>query len=79
MSRSPTSARNFSRGQSRAAYVCASVRLEPKQFVAEHAEILEAVRAADADGAAERLRDNLGTTEQLLAATYSSREAAPHD
>ena len=55
--------------------LAASVRPEPKQFVAEHAEILRAVRAGDADGAAERLRDNLRTTEQLLAATYTSHEA----
>ena len=50
--------------------LAASVRPEPEGFVAEHAEILGAVEAGDADGAAERLADNLRTTSRLLAETY---------
>lgn len=53
--------------------LAASVRPEPEGFVAEHAEILGAVEAGDADGAAERLADNLRTTSRLLAETYSSK------
>jgi DNA-binding GntR family transcriptional regulator len=55
--------------------LAASVRPEPEQFVIEHAEILRAVTAGDADGAAERLADNLRTTARLLAETYEVRAA----
>jgi DNA-binding GntR family transcriptional regulator len=50
--------------------LAASVRPEPREFVAEHSAILEAVRAGDADDAAARLTANLRTTERLLAVTY---------
>jgi DNA-binding GntR family transcriptional regulator len=52
--------------------LAASVRADPKEFVAEHAEILAAVSAGDVETAAERLKDNLRTTERLLAATYAT-------
>lgn len=48
----------------------AGVRPDPGAFVAEHEQILDAVRQGDADLAAARLADNLRTTERLLAATY---------
>jgi DNA-binding GntR family transcriptional regulator len=48
----------------------ASVRPGPKAFIAEHAEILSAVKAGDADAAAGALADNLRTTERLLAEAY---------
>jgi DNA-binding GntR family transcriptional regulator len=50
--------------------LAAAVRPEPREFVAEHSAILDAVRAGDADDAAARLTENLQTTERLLAATY---------
>jgi DNA-binding GntR family transcriptional regulator len=50
--------------------LAASVRPEPREFVAEHGAILAAVRAGDAEDAAARLSANLRTTERLLAATY---------
>jgi DNA-binding GntR family transcriptional regulator len=50
--------------------LAASVRPDPRAFVAEHATILEAVRRGDAEEAAARLAANLRTTERLLAATY---------
>jgi DNA-binding GntR family transcriptional regulator len=50
--------------------LAASVRPAPREFVAEHAAILEAVRRGNADEAAARLAANLRTTERLLAATY---------
>jgi GntR family carbon starvation induced transcriptional regulator len=55
--------------------LAASVRPEAEEFVAEHAEILRAVKAGDADGAAERLADNLRTTARLLGDTYNVRAA----
>lgn len=55
--------------------LAASVRPEPEEFVAEHAEILRAVEAGDADGAAERLAVNLRTTARLLGDTYEVRAA----
>jgi DNA-binding GntR family transcriptional regulator len=57
--------------------LAASVRPEPALFVAEHAAILDAVKAGDADQAAERLTDNLRTTERLLAQAYEG--GSPHD
>jgi DNA-binding GntR family transcriptional regulator len=55
--------------------LAASVRPEAEQFVAEHAEILRAVQAGDADEAAERLADNLRTTARLLGDTYEAKAA----
>jgi DNA-binding GntR family transcriptional regulator len=55
--------------------LAASVRPEAEQFVAEHAEILRAVQAGDADEAAERLADNLRTTARLLGETYEAKAA----
>ena len=52
--------------------LAAGVRPDPALFVAEHEEILAAVKEGDADAAAARLADNLRTTETLLAATYRS-------
>ncbi len=50
--------------------LAAGVRPDPALFVAEHEEILAAVKKGDADAAASRLADNLRTTEKLLAETY---------
>ena len=55
--------------------LAASVRPEAEQFVAEHAQILRAVQAGDADEAAERLADNLRTTARLLGDTYEAKAA----
>jgi DNA-binding GntR family transcriptional regulator len=55
--------------------MAASVRPAPAQFVAEHRAIYDAVAAGDGDLAAERLIDNLRTTERLLTETY---ERMPH-
>jgi DNA-binding GntR family transcriptional regulator len=55
--------------------LAASVRPATEEFVAEHAEILQAVKAGDADLAAERLADNLRTTARLLADTYEVKAA----
>ncbi|HEX3238985.1 MAG TPA: GntR family transcriptional regulator [Solirubrobacterales bacterium] len=52
--------------------LAASVRPDPDRFVDEHAEILAAVQRGDGDAAANRLADNLRTTEDLLAQTYDS-------
>jgi DNA-binding GntR family transcriptional regulator len=56
--------------------LAAAVRPDPALFVAEHEEILAAVKEGDADAAAARLADNLRTTETLLAATYESDAAS---
>jgi DNA-binding GntR family transcriptional regulator len=56
--------------------LAAAVRPDPEAFVAEHQEILDAVVEGDADLAAERLADNLRTTERLLAETYEQTGAA---
>jgi GntR family transcriptional regulator, carbon starvation induced regulator len=50
--------------------LAASVRPDAKLFVAEHEEIFAAVEARDADLAAEKLAENLRTTERLLTETY---------
>ncbi|MBS1895754.1 MAG: FCD domain-containing protein, partial [Actinobacteria bacterium] len=50
--------------------LAAGLRSDPDAFVAEHEEILDAVKQGDADLAAARLAENLRTTERLLAATY---------
>lgn len=50
--------------------LAASVRPDPKLFVAEHEEIFAAVEARDADRAAQKLAENLRTTQRLLAETY---------
>ncbi len=55
--------------------MAASVRPAPAQFVAEHRAIFDAVAAGDSELAAERLIENLRTTERLLTETY---EKMPH-
>ena len=50
--------------------LAAAVRPDPDAFVAEHEEIFAAVVERDADLAAERLAENLRTTERLLTETY---------
>jgi DNA-binding GntR family transcriptional regulator len=55
--------------------LAASVRPAPAEFVAEHRAIYEAVEAGDIDLAAERLTENLRTTERLLTETY---QGMPH-
>lgn len=50
--------------------LAAGLRPDPDAFVAEHEEILDAIKKGDADLAAARLAENLRTTERLLAATY---------
>lgn len=57
--------------------LAAGVRPDPALFVAEHEDILAAVKEGDADAAAARLADNLRTTEKLLTATYESDHDGP--
>ncbi|MGD9736116.1 MAG: GntR family transcriptional regulator [Solirubrobacterales bacterium] len=50
--------------------LAASVRPDPDDFVAEHEQILAAVRAGDGDAAARCLANNLRTTMRLLATAF---------